>query len=79
MRTRKEFVDAALTILAWAVREKMKGKEIGSIDPEEGTYEELIMPCLMLSDFYGKNKEETQKGQPPSQMRSCEEQEVATT
>lgn len=88
MRTRKEFVDASLTILAWAVRETMKGRTIGSIDSEEGTYEELIMPCLKMHNYYhetAQNKKQPQKKaekrerQSHPKVRDCEEPEVATT
>jgi hypothetical protein len=44
-RTRKELITNALTLLAWAIREKKMRRRIGSID-EQGQAREVILPIL---------------------------------
>ena len=47
MASRKEFLDNALSLMAWAIREKQKGRMIASVeehDPEG--FREVTMPCL---------------------------------
>jgi len=46
IRTKKELINNALTLLEWAVKEKRLGHEIASIDEKENVYKELIMPAL---------------------------------
>jgi len=46
MASRKEVLDNALTILAWAVREVSSGKIIASMNLKDSTFRELAMPCL---------------------------------
>ena len=45
VRTKKELVDNALTLLAWAIREKRAGRIIASID-EAGRSFEVLLPAL---------------------------------
>lgn len=44
--TRKDLFNNALTLLVWAVRERLKGKKIVSMDERDGSYKELVMPLL---------------------------------
>ena len=46
IETYKELFGNALTILHWAVHEVEKGRALGSIDEENETYKELVMPIL---------------------------------
>ena len=45
VRTKKELLNNAITLLEWAAREKLRGRSIGSVD-NEGTFRELEMPFL---------------------------------
>jgi len=42
--TRKDLFNSALTLLAWAVDEREKGRVIASLDENTGKYKELVMP-----------------------------------
>ncbi len=44
--TKKEFVNAALTLLKWAIKERKAGRVIASIDEKKDSYKELEMPIL---------------------------------
>jgi Arc/MetJ family transcription regulator len=44
--TKKEFVNAALTLLKWAIKERRAGRVIASIDEKSDSYKELEMPVL---------------------------------
>lgn len=46
MGTRKEFLDNALTLLAWAIRERQKGRTIASVSEDGQSFREVMMPCL---------------------------------
>ena len=46
LRTKKELLNNALTLLKWAVKEKGRGCAIVSVNEQEGTYKELEMPFL---------------------------------
>lgn len=48
--TRKELLDNALTLLAWAVRETRKGRPIGSVNEEGKEFREVAMPCLAIAN-----------------------------
>ena len=50
LATRKELLDNALTLLAWAVRETRKGRPIGSADQSGGNFKEVAMPCLAIAN-----------------------------
>lgn len=45
-RTKKDFINAALTLLKWAMREKRAGRIIASVDEEKDIYKEIEMPIL---------------------------------
>jgi len=45
-RTKKDFINAALTLLKWAMNERRKGRIIVSMNEEQDTYKEMIMPIL---------------------------------
>ena len=51
--TRKEYVNHALTLFKWAVKEIREGKTIASIDEDESVTE-LVMP--LLQNAAPKNK-----------------------
>jgi Arc/MetJ family transcription regulator len=44
--TKKEFVNAALTLLEWAMKERKAGRIIASVDEKKDSYKELVMPIL---------------------------------
>jgi metal-responsive CopG/Arc/MetJ family transcriptional regulator len=44
--TRKDLFNNALTLFQWAVKAKRAGRTIASIDDENGTSKELVMPAL---------------------------------
>ncbi len=46
IRTKKELVNNALTILEWALEETAKGNAIASIDKDKNLVAELHMPIL---------------------------------
>lgn len=46
VRTKKEFINAALTLLRWAMREKRAGRIIASVDEAKDQYKEIDMPIL---------------------------------
>jgi TIR domain len=56
--TRKDFFNQALALLEWAVKEKLAGRVIGSIDEKAQMYREVIMPVLSIS----KRAEEHEAG-----------------
>ena len=45
-RTKKDFINAALTLLRWAMREKRAGRIIASVDEKRDVYKEIEMPIL---------------------------------
>lgn len=46
LATRKELFNNALTLFQWAVRAKRAGRMIASLDEENRTSKELVMPAL---------------------------------
>lgn len=49
IKTRKELLNNALTLLKWTIKQRKTGRIIGSIDKTDGrpeTYRELSMPIL---------------------------------
>ena len=44
--TKKEFVNAAITLLEWAMKEKKAGRIIASVDENKNSYKEIVMPIL---------------------------------
>jgi len=46
IKTKKELLNNALTFLEWAINERREGKIIASVDEQEKTLKELIMPVF---------------------------------
>jgi hypothetical protein len=46
VRTKKDLVNNALTLLKWAVKETRNGNMIAAVDDKKQTYKELAMPVL---------------------------------
>jgi Arc/MetJ family transcription regulator len=46
VRTKKDFINSALTLLKWAMRERRAGRIIASIDEDKDVYKEIEMPVL---------------------------------
>jgi hypothetical protein len=46
LKTHTDFFNAALTLLDWAIQQRVKGRIIASLDEENMTYKELQMPPL---------------------------------
>jgi Arc/MetJ-type ribon-helix-helix transcriptional regulator len=44
--TKKEFINAALTLMEWAMKERRAGRIIASVDEKKDSYKELVMPIL---------------------------------
>jgi metal-responsive CopG/Arc/MetJ family transcriptional regulator len=44
--TRKDFINNALSLLVWAIKQKKQGRMIAAVDEEGKTYQEVIMPML---------------------------------
>jgi hypothetical protein len=42
--TRKDLFNTALTLLVWVVNERKGGRIIASLDEEDDSYKELVMP-----------------------------------
>lgn len=60
MGTRKEFMDNALTLLAWAIRERHKGRSIASVSADGTSFKEVMMPCLDIN--FDTARHEKEKG-----------------
>jgi hypothetical protein len=46
VRTKKDLINSALTLLKWAMNEVKRGRIIASVDEKEDTYKQLVMPVL---------------------------------
>ena len=46
LRTKKDLLNNAVTLLKWAVKEKSRGCAIVSVNEQDGVYKELEMPFL---------------------------------
>jgi hypothetical protein len=46
MRTRKELVNNALALFAWAVKATQEGRVVASVDPATHSYKEILLPAL---------------------------------
>ena len=44
--TKKDFVNAAFTLLEWAMKERKAGRIIASVDEKQDSYQEIVMPIL---------------------------------
>lgn len=54
--TRKDLFNSALTLLAWALSERNKGRIIASLDESSGGYKELVMPFFSFIKKPGEEK-----------------------
>jgi hypothetical protein len=61
LRTKKDLLNNALTLLKWAARQKTEGSVIQSVNRSEGTVKELEMPFLetLAALSRGRDKEAT--------------------
>lgn len=48
VKTKKEFLNLALSFLQWAIQEKKGGRIIASVDEKENKYKEVIMPSISI-------------------------------
>jgi hypothetical protein len=46
LSTQRELLDTSVTVLEWAVNQRLRGRIIGSIDESTGMFRELHMPYL---------------------------------
>ncbi len=46
VKTKKDLINNALTLLEWAVNERLSGRIIAALDEEEMRYKELVMPVF---------------------------------
>lgn len=46
LKTKKEYINNALTLLEWAMREVKSGRVIASVDEREKRYKEILLPAL---------------------------------
>ncbi len=46
LKTKKDFINNALTLLEWAMREVKAGRVIASVDEREKRYKEILLPAL---------------------------------
>ena len=46
LRTKTEFINNALTLLSWAIREVEQGRSIASVDKGNERYREILLPAL---------------------------------
>lgn len=54
LKTKKELLNNALTLLKWVVKQTGRGSTIAAIDERDGTYKELSMPFLDAIAANGK-------------------------
>jgi len=46
IRTKKEYINNALTLLGWAIRETREGRVIASVDEQQQKYKEILLTPL---------------------------------
>jgi len=46
IRTKKEFINNAITLLAWAIKETKAGRVIASVDEDQHRYKEILLTPL---------------------------------
>lgn len=44
--TKREFINAAVTLFMWAINEAKNGRSIGSVDEESSKWKEIVMSAL---------------------------------
>lgn len=47
IKTKRDFINNAITLFNWAIKEREKGYIVGSLDEKEDKYREIIMPSLL--------------------------------
>jgi hypothetical protein len=52
-RTHKDLFDNSLTLLQWAVEQKVQQRTVASLDPGSKSYRELHMPALQRAAAIG--------------------------
>src|SRR3954462_8984589 len=67
MTTRKDLFENALTLFEWAVNQRLQGRTIASVNEQETSYRELVMPALASIQHDATNSrnyktEEVEKG-----------------
>jgi hypothetical protein len=62
LRTKKDLLNNALTLLKWAARQKTQGNAILTFDRDAGVYRELEMPFLESLASFARRK--TDREQP---------------
>jgi hypothetical protein len=58
LRTKKELLDNAFTLLKWAVVQKKEGRLIVSMDPKTGSGRELELPYLQKVEYAQRQQNE---------------------
>ncbi len=46
IRTKKDLINNALTLLEWAINERRAGRTIASVDEKEMKFKEIVMPIF---------------------------------
>jgi len=46
IKTKRDFINNAITLFEWAINERKNGRIIGSIDEKNNKYKEIIMPSM---------------------------------
>ncbi len=57
VRTKKELINNALSLLEWVVKEVKSGKTIASVDEQKGKYKEICMPILSAVQVKASKKQ----------------------
>jgi len=45
-KTYKDLFNSSLTLLDWAIRQRIEGRSIASVDENNQTFRELVMPAI---------------------------------
>jgi hypothetical protein len=45
-KTYKDLFNCSLTLLQWAIKQRVEGRSIASVDENNQTYRELVMPAI---------------------------------
>lgn len=46
IRTKRDFIDNAIALFEWAIKQRRDGNIISSVNEESNEYKEIIMPSL---------------------------------
>jgi hypothetical protein len=58
LKTKKDVIENALTILGWAAAESTRGYSIASVDDEHKVYREIQMPALSAARMKAQLKKQ---------------------